>query len=146
MEGCLRAIPEFMNRHTQDDLAREEITVPVVSAQLKLVLSWVVEGSSDPEEESSQVDDYLLDAVHRQWDNILTAYRQLEEQKPIVLFDLQERRIYVYPYEAFKSEMTPKSQESLTEQYEKALRENKIVVFVRDNEQKRLVSFSMDYE
>jgi tetratricopeptide (TPR) repeat protein len=43
VEGCLRAIPDFINRHTQDDLAREEITVPVASAQLKLVLSWVVE-------------------------------------------------------------------------------------------------------
>lgn len=42
--------------------------------------------------------------------------------------------------------MAPKSQKSLAEQYEKALRANKIVVFVRDNEQKRLVSFSMDYE
>jgi hypothetical protein len=93
-----------------------------------------------------QGEDYLLDAVHKQWENILAAYRQFGEQKPIVLFDLQEQRIYVYPYEDFKSEMAPKSQESLTAQYEKALRENKIVVFVRDNEQKRFVSFSMDYD
>ena len=76
----------------------------------------------------------------------MTAYRQFGEQKPIVLFDLQEQRIYVYPYEDFKSEMAPESQESLTEQYEKALRENKFVVFVRDNEEQRLVSFSMDYD
>jgi hypothetical protein len=146
LEGCLRAIPDFMNRHTQDDLAREEITMPMASGQLKLLLSWVVEINSEPQEESSQGDDYLLDAVHKQWENILTAYRQFAQQKPIVLFDLQEQRIYVCPFEDFKSEMAPKSQESLTEQYEKALRENKIVVFVRDNEQKRLVSFSMDYE
>jgi tetratricopeptide (TPR) repeat protein len=146
MEGCLRAIPEFVNRHTQDETVREEMNVPVASVPLKLVLSWVAEINSAPKEESSQGDDYLLDAVHKHWDNILTAYRQFGGQKPIVLFDLQEQRIYVYPYEAFKSEMAPKSQESLAEQYEKALRENKIVVFVRDNEQKRLVSFSMDYE
>ena len=43
MEGCLRAVPEFVNRHKQDDPAREEMTVPVASGQLKLVLSWVVE-------------------------------------------------------------------------------------------------------
>jgi len=42
-EGCMRGIPDFVNRHTQDDLAREEITVPVASGQLKLVLSWVSE-------------------------------------------------------------------------------------------------------
>ena len=41
MEGCLRAIPDFVNRHTQDEAVREEITLPVASGPLKLVLSWV---------------------------------------------------------------------------------------------------------
>lgn len=143
MEACLRGVPEFVTGHPQGDPAREETTVPVASGPLKLVLSWVAEINGGPQE-GNQGDDYLLDAVHQQWDNILTAYRQFGEQQPIVLFDLQEQRIYVYPYEAFKSEMAHESQESLTRQYEKALRENKVVVFVRDNEQKRLVSFSME--
>jgi len=39
LEGCLRAVPEFVNRHKQDDPAREEFTVPVASGELKLVLS-----------------------------------------------------------------------------------------------------------
>jgi hypothetical protein len=43
MEGCLRAVP-FMARHRQDDPATEEMTVPVASGELKLALSWVVEG------------------------------------------------------------------------------------------------------
>jgi hypothetical protein len=43
MEGCLRAVPEFVARHPQDCPAREEITVPVASGELKLVLSWAVE-------------------------------------------------------------------------------------------------------
>ena len=43
MEACLRAIPEFMNRHNQDESVREEITMPVASGELKLVLSWVAE-------------------------------------------------------------------------------------------------------
>ena len=43
MEGCLRAVPEFVNRRQQDDPAREEFTVPAASGELKLVLSWVVE-------------------------------------------------------------------------------------------------------
>jgi hypothetical protein len=42
MEGCLRAVPEFVNRRKQDDPVREEFTVPVTSGQLKLGLSWVV--------------------------------------------------------------------------------------------------------
>jgi hypothetical protein len=44
MEGCLRAVPDFVSRHPQDDPAREEVTVPVAAGPLKLVLSWVAEG------------------------------------------------------------------------------------------------------
>jgi hypothetical protein len=43
MEGCVRAVPNFVTRRIQDDPAREEITVPVASGPLKLVLSWVTE-------------------------------------------------------------------------------------------------------
>ena len=43
MEGCLRAVPDFVARHRQDDPAREEMTVPVASGPLTLVLSWVGE-------------------------------------------------------------------------------------------------------
>jgi hypothetical protein len=43
MEGCLRAVPDFMTRRRQDDPAREEMTVPVASGPLKLTLSWVVD-------------------------------------------------------------------------------------------------------
>src|SRR5262245_65814757 len=39
----LRAVPEFVSRHPQGDPAREEMTVPVASGELKLVLSWVAE-------------------------------------------------------------------------------------------------------
>ncbi len=43
MEGCLRAVPDFVNRHKQNDPAREVIVVPVASGQLRLSLSWVVD-------------------------------------------------------------------------------------------------------
>lgn len=39
MEGCLRAVPEFVNRHRQDSSAKEKITV----GKLSLILSWVDE-------------------------------------------------------------------------------------------------------
>ena len=87
--------------------------------------------------------DYMLDAVQEYWDDVLYAYNQHAEKKPIVLLDLQERRIYVYPYEGFKSELSPRSQASLADHYKRSIREKQIVVFVRDNEQRRLVSFSM---
>jgi hypothetical protein len=43
VEGCLRAVPEFVAWHQQDDPAREEMTVPVASGPLRLALAWVGE-------------------------------------------------------------------------------------------------------
>lgn len=90
--------------------------------------------------------DYLLEAARQNWPHILAAYRQFEDKKPVVLYDLQEKRIYVYPYADFLRDLGEKSQITLKDQYERAVQENKIVVFVRDNDQRRLVSFSMDNE
>jgi tetratricopeptide (TPR) repeat protein len=46
LEGCLRALPDFVNRHAQEDPAREEMTVPVAAGSLTLALSWVVDGGA----------------------------------------------------------------------------------------------------
>jgi hypothetical protein len=43
LEGCLRAVPEFVRRRPQDDPAADEMTVPVALGELRLVLSWVVD-------------------------------------------------------------------------------------------------------
>lgn len=43
MEGCLRAVPEFVSRHLQDDPTRGTMTVPAASGPLTLALSWVGE-------------------------------------------------------------------------------------------------------
>jgi hypothetical protein len=92
-----------------------------------------------------EMDDPLFDAMCEHWEHIVTGYLQFENKRPIMLYDIQEERIYAYQYESFKAEMSPKSQASLTEQYERAGSSGKMVVFVRDNEARRLVSYSLDY-
>jgi hypothetical protein len=95
-------------------------------------------------------DDYLLDAARKHWDMILGVYKAQEEQRPILLFDIQEQRIYLYEYEGFKEEMNPRNQALLQDQYERAIAMNQIVVFVRDNVERRLSrsnnSPSVDYD
>ena len=90
--------------------------------------------------------DDLLAAVNRYRNEILCAYSLWKDKKPIVLFHIQEGRIYVYPYEEFKNDLNARGQISLKAQYEQAVLENKIVVFVRDEEKQRLVSFSIGHE
>jgi hypothetical protein len=46
LQGCLRAVPDFVSRRKQEDPTREEVTVPVAGGPLRLALSWVPEGGA----------------------------------------------------------------------------------------------------
>ena len=72
--------------------------------------------------------------------NFLKLHKTLQDKKSILLFDIQEQRIYAYPYHEFKAEISPSSQAVLEEQYRHVLAGTHIVAFARDNEQRRLVS------
>jgi len=85
------------------------------------------------------------DAVGEQWDNILGLYKRFEDKKPVMLLDIQEQKIYAYPYNEFKSGLSERSQIQLEEQYEAAILKDEMVVFVRDNEKRDLVSYSLEY-
>ena len=41
LEGCLRAVPSFVSKYRPGDGARSEMTVPVATGELDVVLSWV---------------------------------------------------------------------------------------------------------
>ena len=92
------------------------------------------------------MNELYLDVIDEQWSNILKIYKKFEDKKPIMLFDMQEKSIYAYPFEDFKSDLTKKSQSILEKQYNEAISDNKIVVFVRDNEQGILISSSYNLE
>jgi hypothetical protein len=87
--------------------------------------------------------DPYWDVVQSLMRNILTIYEVYREKKPVMLFDIQEQRIYVYPYLDFKHDLSERSQRLLQDQYEKAMTDDKIVVFVRDNDAKKLVSYTV---
>ena len=90
-----------------------------------------------------KTNDPYLDVVAEQWKNILLLYLKFQDKRPVMLFDIQERRIYAYPYVEFKADLSKRSQGLLTRQYQEARREDKIVVFVRDNKKKKLVSYCL---
>jgi hypothetical protein len=46
LEGCLRAVPEFVRRRAQDDPSEEEVTVPTAAGAMQLTLAWVPEASA----------------------------------------------------------------------------------------------------
>jgi hypothetical protein len=98
------------------------------------------------EKRRDQRNDDLVEAAENSLPHILKFYKRFEENRPLMLLDLQSQKIYAYPYEEFKAELGEKSQTMLAADYEKAIAKNKIVVFVRDNETQRLASMLFDNE
>ena len=47
LEGCLRAVPGFIERHDGAVPATEDVSVAVTSGTLQMTLSWVVEGDRE---------------------------------------------------------------------------------------------------
>jgi hypothetical protein len=90
----------------------------------------------------ADADTYWTAIVH-QWSSIVGLYGQYADKNPVMLFDLQEHRIFAFPFADFRAELSERSQASLTRQYERALADGAVVVFVRDNAQEKLVSYSL---
>ncbi len=95
------------------------------------------------QEGASKADPYF-DVVQEHWDSIVHVFEQLADKNPVLLFDVQEQRIYAYPYEDFVAELAAKDQRAAAERYKKVVAGQTILVFVRDNEQRKLVSYSVE--
>ena len=90
------------------------------------------------------VRDSHLEAVERQCVPIVEGYLSYKDRNPVMLLDVTERKIYAYPYEEFKKRLSERGQTSLAEQYNRALREDQFIIFVRDRKNKKLLSYSLE--
>jgi hypothetical protein len=99
-----------------------------------------------PREEVVAMSDPYFNAIQEQWPNIRGLYATFRSKKPIILYDLQEKKIYAYPYEEFKAELSKKSQASLERDYKSASDLGSMVIFVRDNMERKLVSYIMSID
>jgi hypothetical protein len=65
---------------------------------------------------------------------------------PLMLYDIHEKKIYAYPYEEFRAELSERSQLSLEMDYKSASVRGGMIVFVRDNIELKLVSYLMNID
>jgi hypothetical protein len=87
-------------------------------------------------------DRYLEILIENQPD-ILMLYQKFADKKPVMLYDIQERRIYAMPYREYRATLSKRSQISLKRQYERAMTDGDIVVFVKDNQKEKMLSYSL---
>ena len=90
--------------------------------------------------------DEYLDVINEHWDAILMWYKRFEDKKPVMLFDIQDGLIYSYPYKEYSKTLSKRSPASLKKQYEEANANGQFVVFIRDNEKRKLRSYSLRKE
>ena len=86
----------------------------------------------------------LLAAADVRAGDILMVYRRFADKKPVMLLELPSERIYAYPYLEFKNTLSERSQKMLEKEYTEAVASGKIVVFVKDNDRRKMISFSVD--
>lgn len=135
-----RQYTERYNPHYGTGLIRESVPM------LEDILRFWTEYSSQAEPAPETTGDPYLEMAYAQLHNIRKWYRMFAAKQPVMLYDIQEQKIYAYPYREFKADMVEPSQALLEEQYQQAITRGKMVVFVRDNEQRRLVSYTLDIE
>ena len=97
------------------------------------------------EEAVANSDPYLAE-IHKAWAHIRNLYMMFASRKPVMLYDLQEKKIYAHPYKEFRSEMNKRSQDILKRDYKFASTNRRMIIFVRDNEKRKLISYSMSID
>ena len=90
--------------------------------------------------------DDLIEVAESFLPQLLMFYRRFEDKRPVMVLELPSQRIYAYPYQEFKdgNERTVPGYAGRPVRAGHA--EDKIVVFVRDNETRRFVSMTFDNE
>jgi hypothetical protein len=73
-------------------------------------------------------------------------YRRFADKKPVMELSLPSRKIYAYPCSEYLKTSSKRSQEFLKREYRAAIAENRMIVFVRDNEARTLKSASYPIE
>ena len=90
--------------------------------------------------------DQYYSAIQEQWSNIRGLYMAYGSKNPIMLYDIHENKIYAYPYKEFKAELSESSQASLEIDYKSTSISGGMIVFVRDNIERKMVSYVMSID
>ena len=88
----------------------------------------------------------LVKAVQDHTDQIIEFYERVEDERPVIVLDLQKQTIRAYHYEEYKVRLSKESQVVLDEEYEKAIAEDKMLVLAWDSATGRLVTTTFDLD
>lgn len=62
--------------------------------------------TTEPLEKMQIENDVYIDEILKNWKGIIMLYKQFEKNNPVLLLDIQEQKVYAYPYNEFKSTLS----------------------------------------
>jgi len=82
----------------------------------------------------------ILDDIQ---DIVLNIYKNSDRSDLIMLYEIKEKKIYSYIYSEFLTGLNLKSQSILKKQYTSASKKDKVVLFIRDEENEIFKSYTI---
>ena len=91
-------------------------------------------------------DDHYWDVIKKAWPSIISAYQEHEDKKPIMEYSLPDHAIYAYPANEYIDRLGFEKREDARKIYQNACLEFKMMIFVRDMENRILQSYVTEIE
>ncbi|MCB9139004.1 MAG: hypothetical protein H6642_11715 [Caldilineaceae bacterium] len=90
--------------------------------------------------------DIYQDLVKEQWPQIAELYNQHAAQRPVILLDVNESELFAYPFDQLAEILDESSRASFGEQYARAVATRQMVLLVRDQKNKQLLTYTLKLE
>jgi hypothetical protein len=91
-------------------------------------------------------DDHYWDVIKKAWLRIIMAYQEHEDKKPIIEYSLPDHVIYAYPANEYIDRLGFEKREDARKIYQQARLEDKMMIFVKDMENRILQSYVTEIE
>ena len=89
-------------------------------------------------------DDPYLDLIDEKWDKIMLIYEVFKNNKPIIEYDITNKKIYAYPAKDYIQGLSQRTRGHTRKMYKEAVRDNQFLLFIKDYENQRLRSYVFD--
>lgn len=93
-------------------------------------------------EEQIQESDPYGALIHLHWDEISGIYDSLEDKTPVLLFTVPSKKILAYHFDDFAEDLSEQDKSRIAKDRKAVLSGRLMLVFVRDDDQRRLISYS----
>ena len=91
----------------------------------------------------TETDKIYLDKIDEIGDKVYDLYNLGGRKDLVMLYSMEEKRIYSYVYKDYLASLNPRSQQMLKAQYAAAQKEGKIVLFIQDKKRRKFKSYTI---